>query len=217
MYTLVSFRYYRYVPDVPERLKPACMVWRYELRACVIRSLYHTYFTSGKDIECLSRSSSGPHSLVKRLCCLNWYTSNQNRWFFYFKLKDVAKVKKLFKLPLTNNKDRGQQEFYDMLQDVSANSDENCKVLRVTCMNYSMIPPVDGLFLQKVVVSLAAGFKHHRMQLYFSTSQVSITPSQIVMLNGVVDFQVLDWWHPRYPHKATITVISPAKDHWDIS
>ena len=105
-----------------------------------------------------------------------------------------------------------------MLEDVAVNLEEGCKILRVTCLKYSMLPPVIGLILQSVSMTLMPGFKDHRLQLGFGTSDVPNTLTNQVILNDVVSYQILDWWHPTYPHQDSITTIElPQGDSWDQS
>lgn len=78
-----------------------------------------------------------------------------------------------------------------------------------------MIPVVDGLILQSVKLDLSPGFVHHRLQLSFGTNYFSKISTEVVVLSGVVDCKVLDWWHPRYPHQDILpNVLPPTPDVW---
>lgn len=70
-------RYYKFVPNLPERLQPQCMRL-HGLRACVIRALHYSYFRTsegeGDDMSYLRQEE--PHSLVKRKCILMWHKVN---------------------------------------------------------------------------------------------------------------------------------------------
>lgn len=208
--------YYRYVPGLPERLQPQCMVRLHGLRACVIRTLHYTYFSLNKKDDDMSYlRQDQPHSLVKRQCCLMWHKEGKLRWYFYFKLKELPKANKSKLRMKINGK---KTDFLEMLEDVAVNSEESCKILRVTCLKYSMLPPVIGLILQSVSMTLMPGFKDHRLQLGFGTSDVPNTLTNQVILNDVVSYQILDWWHPTYPHQDSITTIQlPESDSWDQS
>ncbi|XP_015437309.1 PREDICTED: transmembrane protein 183 [Dufourea novaeangliae] len=209
--------YYRPVAGLPERLQPQCMVRMHGLRACVIRTLHYTYFALKRELNDLSYlQQDEPHSLVKRRCCLMWHKKGKSRWYFYFKLKEILKFTKhsIQGKPKTNGK---KTDFLEMLEDVAVNPEEGCKVLRVACLKYSMLPPVIGLILQSVSMTLMPGFKEHRLQLGFGTSNIPNTfTNQVVVLNEVVSCQILDWWHPSYPHEdAIITIELPHSDFWD--
>ncbi|CAD1478244.1 unnamed protein product [Heterotrigona itama] len=210
--------YKTYVPGLPERLQPQCMVRLYGLRACVIRTLHYTYFSLNKkddDVSYLRQDQ--PHSLVKRQCCLMWHKEGKLRWYFYFKLKELPKANNK-SLKLRTKINGKKTDFLEMLEDVAVNSEEGCKILRVTCLKYSMLPPVIGLILQSVSMTLMPGFKDHRLQLGFGTSDVPNTLTNQVILNDVVSYQILDWWHPTYPHQDSITTIQlPQSDSWDQS
>nr|XP_012154558.1 PREDICTED: transmembrane protein 183-like isoform X2 [Megachile rotundata] len=207
--------YYKFIPGLPERLQPHCMVRTHGLRACVIRTLHYTYFALKREVDDISYlRQDEPHSLVKRRCCLMWHKEGKMRWYFYFKLKEIPKsTGSLKRKPQMNVK---KTDFLEMLEDVAVNPEEGCKVLRVTCLKYSMLPPVIGLVLQSVSMTLMPGFKDHRLQLGFGTSDIPSTLTNQVILNDVVNCQILDWWHPLYPHQDAITTIElPQSDWWD--
>ncbi|XP_012169229.1 putative transmembrane protein 183BP isoform X1 [Bombus affinis] len=210
--------YYRFVPGLPERLQPQCMVRTHGLRACVIRTLHYTYFSLKKEVDNVSYlRQDQPHSLVKRQCCLMWHKEGKKRWYFYFKLKELPKANNN-SLKLKTKINGKKTDFLEMLEDVAVNLEEGCKILRVTCLKYSMLPPVIGLILQSVSMTLMPGFKDHRLQLGFGTSDVPNTLTNQVILNDVVSYQILDWWHPTYPHQDSITTIElPQSDSWDQS
>ncbi|XP_076291803.1 transmembrane protein fates-shifted isoform X3 [Lasioglossum baleicum] len=208
--------YYRPIPALPERLQPQCMVRMHGLRACVIRTLHYTYFALKRDIDSLSYyQQDEPHSLVKRRCCLMWHRRGKLLWYFYFKLKEVPKSSRnsIKQKPKVNGR---KTDFLEMLEDVAVNPEEGCKLLRVACKRYSMLPQVSGLILQKVSMALKQDVKSVRLQLGFGTSDVPNTLTNQVMLNDVVNYQVLNWWHPSYPHQDTVPTIElPQNDFWD--
>ncbi|XP_011311828.1 transmembrane protein 183B [Fopius arisanus] len=205
-------RFYKNTGSLPERLTPACMVRPYGLRACVIRTLHFTYFSSiGRNTY---SGQEEPHSLVKRQCSLMWNKKGETRWYFYFKLKEInnSRVTK----PKIHWADDQRSDITEMLEDVSVNSEKGCRILRVTCLKYSLVPLVIGLVLQTVKLDLSPSFDHHRLQLSFGTSFIPKIPTQVVILSGVVDCKVLDWWHPCYPHQDTdCTLLQPIAESWD--
>ncbi|XP_078047061.1 transmembrane protein fates-shifted isoform X2 [Augochlora pura] len=207
--------YYRPIPSLPERLQPQCMVRMHGLRACVIRTLHYIYFASKRSIDNMPYyRQEEPHSLVKRRCCLMWHKKEKLVWFFYFKLKEVPKSNRnsMKEKPKLNSR---KTDFLEMLEDVAVNPEEGCKLLKVACHRYSMLPQVTGLILQKVAVMVRQGVKV-QLQLSFGTSDVPNTLTHQVMLNDVLNCQVLNWWHPSYPHQDTVTTIElPENDSWD--
>ncbi|KAG6799863.1 transmembrane protein [Apis mellifera caucasica] len=208
--------YYKFVPGLPERLQPQCMVRTHGLRACVIRTLHYTYFALKRKVDDVSYlRQDEPHSLIKRQCCLMWHKEGKMRWYFYFKLKELSKTTNNL-LKQKKNTNGKKTDFIEMLEDVAVNIEEGCKILRVTCLKYSMLPPVIGLILQSVSMTLMPGFKDHRLQLGFGTSDIPNTLTNQVILNEVVNYQILDWWHPTYPHQDSIISIElPQSDSWD--
>lgn len=250
------FRFYKSVAGLPERLQPECMVRLYELRACVIRTLYYSYFPQRRDTQIQDISlQEEPHSLLKRQCCLMWHQVSEsvlfrrrifsvlvlcllqkgkNQWSFFFKLKEVARKRGVSSRYSEAKPHR--PDLIEMLEDVSANAEDSCKILQVlrkpfglvaisltphmfqiTCLKYTLTPLVIGLTLQSVTMTLSPGFRHHRLQLGFGTAITPKTPpSQMILLDGVVGVRVLDWWHPLYPHQhASSAIIPPSDDSWD--
>ncbi|XP_066594882.1 transmembrane protein 183-like isoform X2 [Prorops nasuta] len=192
--------FYMDVPGLPDCLQPHCMIYQYGLRACVIRTLHYTYFALRREknaVACLQQAD--PHSLVKRQCCLEYLMCNETkcRWYFFFKLKEITR-KKAIPLIEKNNK--------EILDDIMINPEEKCKLLRVTCLKYIKIPHVIGMILHKVSISLMPGFKYQRVQFGFGTSDIPNSSLCQVILNEVVDYQILDWWHPSYPHRNVISI-----------
>lgn len=62
------------MPGLPARLQPQCMVRTHGLRACVIRTLHYTYYALKREVDDAHYlQQDGPHSLVKRRCCLMWH------------------------------------------------------------------------------------------------------------------------------------------------
>lgn len=195
-------RHYKTVPKLPERLQPECMVRLYGLRACVIRALHYMYPPFVNKVKAITIFEGEPHNLTRRQCILMWYQKYMNQWLFFFKLKQNT----LMLGRGTGGKIR-QPDLLEMLEDVSANQDEGCKVLQVTCLNYVAIPMVMGLSLCSVSLTLSQGVRHHRLQLAFGSGHmcypnITSLDSITVVLDPVVNVRVLDWWHPLYPHAA---------------
>ncbi|XP_018354777.1 PREDICTED: transmembrane protein 183B-like isoform X1 [Trachymyrmex septentrionalis] len=209
--------YYKFVPSLPERLQPQCQRL-HGLRACVIRALHYNYFRTsegeGDDMSYLRQEE--PHSLVKRKCILMWHKEGKVRWYFYFKLKEVSKIRNSL---LKQNKqyDVKKTEFLETLEDVAVNPEDGCKVLRVSCLKYSMLPLVIGLVLQTVSINLMPGFREYRLQLGFGTSDVPSTLTNQIILRNVIGYSILNWWDPAYPHQDVgYTIELPQNDSWEI-
>ncbi|XP_019698964.1 transmembrane protein 183 isoform X2 [Harpegnathos saltator] len=203
--------YHKYVPDLPERLQPECMMRQHGLRACVIRALHYNYFTwlLQREIDDVSYlRQEEPHSLVKRKCTHMWHKEGKIRWYFFFKLKEISNAPKN-NSPLKESKKCNSEktEFIEMLEDVAMNSDNGCKVLRVTCLKYCMLPPVIGLILQTVSMSLMPGYRKYRLLLGFGTSVIPSTLTNEVILSDVTGYRILDWWDPYYPHHDAVYTI----------
>ncbi|KAL6266888.1 hypothetical protein P5V15_003715 [Pogonomyrmex californicus] len=207
--------YYKFVPNLPERLQPQCMRL-HGLRACVIRALHYSYFRTpeGEIQNTAYLRQEDPHSLVKRRCTLMWHHKGKIRWYFYFKLKEVSK---------TCNRRQNEQcdskksEFLQTLEDVAVNPENGCKVLKVCCLKYNLVPPVTGLILQTVSTNLMPSFRQHRLQLRFGTLDIASTFTNEIILSDVIGYSILNWWDPAYPHQDTgYTIELPQRELWDI-
>lgn len=207
--------YYTFKPGIPIRLQPQCMVRTHGLRACVIRMLHYTYFALKKEKDGVSYlRDEEPHSLVKKQCCVMWSEKHHLNWHFFFKLKEIPKTRGQLLRGRTDTHSK-KTDFLEMLDDVGVNRQEGCKLLKVICLKYSMLPPVIGLILQTVSVHLMPGFKQYRLHLGFGTSDIPNTLTHQVILTDVVSYKVLNWWHPCYPHLDATTIELPRSDSWE--
>ncbi|XP_041980111.1 transmembrane protein 183 [Aricia agestis] len=192
--------YYKYCknhPRLPEKLKIENSFVTYGLRQRVIRGLFYTYrkfFQSTlQNIEC------SPHKLIRRRCVSVWYCKLRSNWSIFFKLKRQTVDQKL---------SVDKINFLQELGRVDANPDEGCKVLQVTCLSLNEVPPLMGMALCSVNVSLTQGLIHQRVNLGFTSGICNgvqnIVPERSIVIDSVLNMNVYDWWHPRYPFSDTI-------------
>lgn len=194
-------RFYATTPTLPEQLQPECLVRKYSLRTSVIRALYFMYTPFIDRIK--AKQEQHPDKVTKRECILMWHEKKKSHWFYYFKMKE----RNTNVLPHTRRKvEKHRPDLLEILDDVSANQDEYCQVLQVTCKDFIPVPPVLGLTLTSVMFTLSSGFIHHKLQLGFNTGVQSCLRTTdggtgvSVILDPVINVKVLDWWHPLYPH-----------------
>ncbi|KAL0276496.1 UNVERIFIED_CONTAM: hypothetical protein PYX00_004054 [Menopon gallinae] len=189
-------RYYRKVPDLPERLRPECLVRRYRLRADVIRALHYMYPPFINKLKPQVILDSDPHALTKRVCLLCWYQEKKNQWVYYFKLEKSG----IIRYGRSNGEIRKPTQL-EILEDITANLDKNCKVLQVTCLNFIPLPMISGQILNGVSMTLSEGMRYHKLQLIFGCGpSPCMNTSSLIVLDPVLNVRILDWWHPLYPH-----------------
>ncbi|XP_075988883.1 transmembrane protein fates-shifted [Anticarsia gemmatalis] len=186
-------------PKLPEKLRSDSFK-AYGLRQTVIRALFHTYDVFVKRLARQATQDSRPHLLVNRKCVNVWFCKGLTYWSVYFKLKKPQLER---------------QEVLDFIEElgrIDANPEEDTQVLQVTCKSFQEVPPLMGMTLSSVTMTLAQGFRHHRLTLGFNSSPYTtkgVLPECSVVLDAVVAALVCDWWHPSYPHGG---VLVPRQD-----
>lgn len=132
-------RYYIAVPNMPEELQLESLVRKYGLRTFVIRALHFMYPPFVNKLKLISTASEEhPDVLQKRICESLWH-QKKGHWIYYFKMRDrrsntLQHSRTDFKTP----------DLLEILDDVSANPDEHCRILQVFCKDFNPIPPVIG-------------------------------------------------------------------------
>lgn len=112
-----------------------------------------------------------------------------------------------------NTERRHLPDLLEMLEDVCANEDEHCKVLEVTCSDFVLLPPIIGQTLSFVSLTLSRGLFHQKLQLGFSSGVISSHCKVVdgvteIVLDPVISYRILDWWHPTYPHDYNMRVLN---------
>lgn len=64
--------------------------------------------------------------------------------------------------------------------------------LQVSCSQYLPLPAVHGLLLKKALITVSQDMMAHKLTLTFDSTDIVIDPAS--------NIQILDWWHPQYPH-----------------
>jgi len=206
-------RYYAEEVEMPERLKPDCMLRPRGLRPCVIRVLHLCY---GNYVEGRKKENiwADPHLLVGGICDMSWASKvGRKQCNFYFKIREhhtqAASHKLIYREEEEESEDEGeelkQQQFLDQLEDINYNQEKGCKVLQVNSTCWSRIPPVLGLRLYQVSLSVSHGMRFHKLKLRFGSPRTGGRgpPDQqdtvLVVLDNVVNLKILNWWNPQYP------------------
>lgn len=201
-------RFYKNVAELPERLQPECMVRLYGLRACVIRSLYIMHKPLVANTMKISEERPW-QDLVKRQCILVWHKKIQPQtWLYCFKLVENSHFH------MCRGKEKSEKpDLLEMLDDVWANTEDHCRILMVSCPHFISIPPIMGLTLSCISLTLSQGFSYYRMQIRFG-SGISCSGRPLdgsactdVIIDPVLNYRVLDWWHPLYPHSQTTPIV----------
>lgn len=131
-------RYYSNVSNVPDELQPERLVRKYGLRTSVIRALHYVYPPFVNKLKSIKAAlEEHPDTVIRRQCECLWQQRLKTQWMVYFKLREKRNIS----LQHSRRTDHKQPDLLEILDDVSANPDENCRVLQVTCTDFVQIPP----------------------------------------------------------------------------
>lgn len=207
-------RYYNEDVAMNDRLRPDCMMRPRSLKICVIRVIHLCY---GLYVEARKKDGvslwGDPHLLVGGICDMSWadkVTSKHSN--FYFKLREhdteATKHKLIYRVEEESD-DEGEelkhQQFLEQLEDINYNPDKGCRVLQVNSTCWASIPPVLGLRLFQVSLSVSHGMRFHKLKLRFGSPRTggrgppNQQDSVLVVIDNVVNLKVLNWWNPQYP------------------
>ena len=154
--------------QLPQRLSTSTLLHRPRgLRACVIRALHITH----QPFVSAGRGSGwpDPQRLIGTTCMLHWTKrSAQKQVTFFFKLRDAAAVegkvtrrerveeKEDWYNETREDEDQGRDEnFLEEMSDIDHNPEEGCRVMQVGSAAWSKVPPVMGLQLRSVGLSVS--------------------------------------------------------------
>ncbi|XP_050678563.1 transmembrane protein 183-like [Leptidea sinapis] len=163
----------------------------YGLRQQIICELYRKYDVFSKRLI-KAGDESNPVKLIKRRCVSAWYKKIPMSWSAFFKMKKILPYQSRAKLSIIEEMGR-----------IDANPEEDTKVLWIVCKSCHNIPPLMGMILSSVNVFLSQGYAQHKVRLGFNSGQYvsgNIQPECVIEFDTVVSINVLDWWHPKYPH-----------------
>lgn len=129
---------------MPECLQPERLIRRYGLRKNVIRALYHMYEPFVDRIKPITTFEEHPDCLKSYECHLIWHTIKSSNYIYFFKMRRKILNPSL----LSHSKTRSEMpDLLEILDDISANPDEHCRILEVSCLHFSPVPPVLGTWL----------------------------------------------------------------------
>lgn len=208
LYSKLYLRHYhnnaQNMATLPDRLKQENMQRPKGMRACVARFLHHCHppFLARRSL--LSSLWPDPHLLVGRVCLVQWTRRQASKHVqVFFKLSDMRNTRGRIRPVIHEN----LEELIDDLSDIQHNSEEGNRVLQVVSAAWAQVPPVMGLKLHKVCLSVSHGMRFHKLKLSFGSPQLGGKECSSdqqgstihVVLDSVVKMRVLDWWHPLYP------------------
>lgn len=196
-------RFYKFEPNLPEHLKPDCLFRLYGLKTTVVRALHFTYTPFVNRLKTITTFEQHPDVLCKRQCTLMWHEKHKNQWLYYFKLKKKDNNPRSSR----DAYDEESDDLLDILDDICANPDENCRILQVVSNQFIPVPPIVGQTLHEAALTLAHGLKNHKLHLKFG-SGIKVRgvhlDGTLVVLDPVINVRILDWWHPLYPHNNSL-------------
>lgn len=190
---------------LPNMLRPVNIQRPICLRMNVIRALYHMY-SPFRERSIATDPNIHPKFLIGRICVLVWHevhsakafdTNSSAQWRYYFKLKDKSRINNIAHV-----------------SDLWRNPEEGCKLLQIVSMNFVLIPSsIETLVLMSLTLKLTPSLRNYKLELQFGSEVTAMNASHnminkrpagsVIVLDPVVSFAILDWWHPNYPHAST--------------
>jgi len=219
--------------DLPDRLLPDCMSRPKGLRAEVVKMLHMTYTPFLLRQGRVGSIWPDPHLLTGKVCLVNWSNKvGKKSVYYYFKLADShvknSKAVKHCDDVISDDEDdyigdrKQREQLISELSDINHNPEDGCCVLQVTGTCWSSIPPVIGLKLLGVCLSVSHGMRFHKLKLLFGSplSDVRRTHDQQevsqVLIDNVCGMKVLNWWSPQYPKDGERRTRQQNIDHFGI-
>jgi len=166
---------------LPDRLLPSTLLHRPRgLRSCVIRAL-HIMYPGFQGESPLRGIWPDPRKLVGSYCSIHWTRRvAMKQVFFFFKLREKC-AGNLWRKNRGGGKegqdcdnfddtDEINEDFLEELSDIQYNPEEGCHVLQVGAAAWAQLPPVMGLQLRSVGLSVSGmGMRFHKLSLEFGT------------------------------------------------
>lgn len=134
-------KYYVSTPNLPEQFQPECLVRKYGLKTAVIRALHYMYPPFVNKLKSVINTvEQHPDVLKNRLCDSMWYKKKKGGWYYCFKMREKMDNR----MQHSTRTDFKMPDLLELLDDVSANTDEQCRVLQITCRHFINVPLVIG-------------------------------------------------------------------------
>lgn len=164
----------------------------------------------------LSRMAPDDVYSLSNLCCTSMWRVQQNgKWLFHFKFQtptESASTPVNYRLAIRNMWTKPEEDEKTSELYVNHNPDEGCKILRISCSNFVVVPPIiTGSRLSDVRINLAHDMRRQKLQLTFcysnyrqttksgSSSKQSGVYGDVIEFDPVENISILNWWHPQYP------------------
>lgn len=200
--------YWRHCVDpwsLPDRLHPDRIDSRPGLKSRVIRALFHSYEPlRGRLLHGLWQTE-GPDWLQFMHCCSLWFKQillkkNTKVWAFYFRFMLMADRRQHRPRYLS-------KEWFEKADFVKANPELNYCMLQVNCLNFVAVPhSVIGQILTGIFINISQNMRHNCVKMVFhkfrNDGKYHPCDGMIVTLDPAIDYRVMKWWHPSYPHHA---------------
>ncbi|KAG8131925.1 hypothetical protein E2320_009816 [Naja naja] len=197
-WTRLYRRHYNRSASLPIRLQPESMERMYCLRACVIRSLYHTYRPFVSRIarnptipeatpSSLKNSKCSFCGTLELLLCQQKLSLKTDPLFgaayqlcLLFWSKRINQQSSLWEFsfkfqrqsPKFKNKSLKQLQPPVRYADVHMNPDQDCCLLQITTLDFIYIPIVMGMTVTLFTINVSTDMRHHRVKLIFHDSPV---------------------------------------------
>ncbi|XP_017785617.1 PREDICTED: transmembrane protein 183B isoform X2 [Nicrophorus vespilloides] len=180
---------------IPEHLRPRNVSRMYGIRTLVIKSLFFMYPPYVERCK-VDTYKDNMDVLLKRQCVETCVELYKGKWYYKFKLQRMKEIRRQC----------SGLDLIEMLEDISANNEDDCMLLKIVSLDHFLIPPLEGMYLTSIRSKLGQDMSHYNLHLRFSTTSchahrpVDGGDSIHVYIDPVYHIEILDWWHSRYPH-----------------
>ena len=188
-------KYYNEDVELPDRLKPDCIVRLGGLRAAVIRSLFimHPPFRLA-----LKNIDTDNYDKASRKLCVNVsqsFDEDRKIWTYCFKIKNRFEMNRQLNYlgKSISTKER------KILGDIFMNPDEGCQLVIVRLKHFVPITQFGDEIptIKSIQKTLSRGFVNYKLTIVLANYNGTQQFDSIVF-DPIISIKMVDWWSPEY-------------------
>lgn len=191
-------KYYNedFLHELPDRLKPDCIVRQGGLRAAVIRSLFimHPPFRLA-----LRDKDKDNYDKANRKLCVNVSTNFDDVrkiWTYCFKIKNRFEMNR----QLNSFEKKISTKERKILGDIFLNPDEGCQLVIVRLKHFVPIAQFRDEIptIKSIQKTLSRGFVNYKLTIVLANYNGTQQLSDPIVFDPIISVKMVDWWSPEY-------------------